>query len=132
MSGLHFRPFEMDALSESDSFEERAKFLLNELERNWKATVAQLEAEAKHWQRRFEMYQQHCARAQREKTQLNLNPIGELQGNLYRFENLAKQCRDLEDSIDGIRKILYPAEEKTPIKSAGAAKKRPRAAGRSK
>ena len=124
MSGLYIEPYKPNALDDDDQ-EARAKHLLAQLERNWDRSVRELEQFAHNWSHRFARYEERCHRALQNREQLGFNEIGELQGNVDRFDVLCKQISDLEEMLVSIRKILY-AEEKKPVVRSSGATNRPR------
>lgn len=134
MSGsIHFQEFQPDSLTEDDDLDARGKFLLSELERQWDGFIDEMIAESRSLEQRFDHYREQCEIAKRQRWKTHFNPIGELQGCTYRFDALAKAIRDIEDTIDGVRNILYPAEKKEPVKSSGYDKPRRRtSAGKGK
>jgi hypothetical protein len=122
MSGaLYFQNFVPDSLDGDDDLDARGKFVLSELERMWDSMIDDMIQETRSLSQRFEHYKEQCESAKRNRWKTSFNPIGELQGVTYRFDALAKGIRDIEDTIDGVRNILYPeADKKAPVKSSGA------------
>lgn len=135
MSALSIHPFEPDALSDADESEARLDHLLSEMERNRRYAIEQMRDEARHWRQRFEHYESFCQKLLEEpESKANFNSLGELQGNVEQFDLIAIRVKILEDSIAGIRKILYPGESRA-IRSSGKTNKsttgkRRKAAGR--
>lgn len=123
MSGLYIRPFEPDALSDDDDREARLAHVISELERAHRSAIEGLREEAKHWRIRFQRYETFCGDLlEQEHPMARFNSLGELQGNVEKFDGIVMKINVLEDSLAEIRKILYPGESRV-VRSAGKTNK---------